>query len=152
VNPANSPVPIVKGYVTRLLQDSPLFADVNVTYGHPGRDAETDGAWIGTTDEDDTEWAVLSADHRTDEVFSLLLYIETLAPGNDQESATNRVFELYEAVRSLVNADPTLDGALITPCEVKRKQFREGAVSNEGRGASMEIFLRCRARSKPQPL
>lgn len=140
---STSRLPAVKLALVDLLQTAFADSETQVSYGHPGRDVEREFVFVGDTAEWDTEWASLGAKAST-ERFALVLVANAVRPGDEQQEATERVFEMFGQAEDALNAE-LLGGVLLVPALLVGNTFDE-YLTDEGRGAVISASVRCQAR------
>lgn len=141
---STSRIPFVKAALTDRLAEAFVATDVQVTYGHPGKSPANEFVFIGDVTEWTTVWAAMGAQRRA-ETFSLHLRVAVSKPGNDQQEATERAFELLGLVEDALNGAHT-DLGLVKPVIVNPVDEAEGAVGTQGRGTEISVNLECEAR------
>lgn len=104
---ATSAVPLVKARLLELVLAEPAFNEVQTVYGTPGRDLERECLFVGATESWDQEWGALGARARN-ERFGLVFGIYVRSPGQSQQEATERCFEILASFESLLRATPSL--------------------------------------------
>jgi len=119
---AASTIPAVKAAFVTAIAANAAFSGVQVTYGHPGRNAEREFVFVGGTSTANQEWATLGAGQRSEE-YALELFVSVLQPGADQRDVTERAFVLFAAIEALLRADPSL-GLALTGVKALRVQLR----------------------------
>lgn len=141
---STSRIPVVKAAIVELLEEAFSGQDVQVSYGHPGRDVQTEFVFVGDNADWDTEWASLGAQSRR-EKFALQLVVNAL--GSTQQEATERMFYLFSIAENTLTdpANHTLDSALVMAMSVAGATFDE-YIAQSGRGAAATGAIRCEAR------
>lgn len=137
-----STIPDVKAALLELWGGGDL-GDVQLTYGHPGSKMERELTYLGGTAEWDQEWAELG-DGRRNERYTLELFINVQRPGDEQQEATERAFEVLDmlAVGVWQAQASDIDERFRMPPEIVFRALRE-FIGNEGREAQIEAGVRC---------
>lgn len=138
-----STIPAFKAKLLQLLQARPNLAGIQVTYGAPlpapGREFISLG---GTRGQQST--AALGRFAREEE-YRLTVHVSVLREGQDQQSATERVFTLAQELELCVRADPSI-GNTVRTCLVDGPfELSEGATDTH-RTALLTLSLLCTAR------
>lgn len=103
-----SQVPLAKAKVIELLEEADSIADVTeIQYGRqPENPLEficvADGRW------DESTWVNLGPDPKLTERFRITVYIGAQNQGQSQQEATERAFEIYNAVLEITRANISL--------------------------------------------
>ena len=139
---ATSTVPVVLNAIVVALDANASLDNVQVSYGHPGRDLEREAVWLAGTDND-AGWAMLGARKR-DETYSLLGAVFAHSVSGTQKQATDRAFVLFGVVEDVLRANVTVSGNVIQ-AEVKPRQYTPGQ-DDEGRYAIIEFSIDVLAR------
>lgn len=150
-----SQVPIIKSKVYDYLAQADEVADIVANGGLLyGLRAESPAEYIALADvnEWDHEYATLGPEAAIDETFGLRLVVWTRiigSEGTEQQEATERCFEMFEATRGLLRAptfiaDSGLESVLVSIL-VKPTRFREIPYL-DGQAAYVDAMLDCQTR------
>lgn len=93
-DPIPSTIPKVRRVLTALVAGDPRFTNVQVSYGDPGKDTETECVAIGGVVDWQSGWASIGA-RRRDESYGITVYVRVARGLDGQQEATERAFELY---------------------------------------------------------
>jgi hypothetical protein len=107
----SSKIPEVKAKLIDFLKESSEVADVEVYYGLA---AAPETEFIAITGAPDIDWttAGMGPQAPTDETFSLTLYVSGSMPGNSQQEATERCFEIFNGVCNAISDSTALAAAV----------------------------------------
>lgn len=136
----NSTIPSVKSAMVAALSTADGLAGIQVSWGLPAHPEREYLAIGGAQLEED--WAALGARSRN-ENYTLSCYINVQSPGGEQEDATRRVFELYNAVTAYLRANPVGHGAWnieVAPTRLIEQPYPDG------REAELQFGIKVQAR------
>lgn len=141
---ATSTFPRVKAALVEKLNDADWPArKPTVSYGWPRTDTREIVAIGGTTSSEQT-WAQLGA-RRRDEDYRIEVAIMVTTPGQSQQKATERAFELLGVIENALRTDPGLGLEGVICAEVADPQVDE-APDTEGYIALVITGIRVTAR------
>lgn len=140
-----SSIPRTKLAIVNLLSglDWPGGSDVPVYYGAP-RDFSREDVIIGDTSSSTQDWASLG-DLQRQEEYELGMYVRVIRPGDSQQEATERAFELFGVIEMALRATPTLGVPGVLYVHIATPSLSEG-VLEEGYGAVIESAVAVKAR------
>jgi hypothetical protein len=133
-----------------LLRAAPEFADLGddgIWYGYLGGNAgqrPREVIWVGEITWDDANGDAVGF-MRRNETYSILLTVESHMPGDDQETANNRVRDRVATLVEVLRDPRALGVPGITECGIIPQLLGEGADPG-GRGAIYVVAVRIRAR------
>ena len=91
-------VPTAKVNLIALITDIPAFTEVAVSYGDPGiAKLEREHCWVGDSDPAHDAYAPYGQ-LKIEEEYVLKIFIHVSNPGQSQQEATERAFDLYTAI------------------------------------------------------
>ena len=132
----SSSIPVLKSNLQALLAARPNLANVQISYGAPLPDPSREFIWIadvhGTED-----WMAMAVKQ---EDYSLDVVINVTVEGPDQQAATERCFVLRDEIETVLLADTSVNGAVMTAKLGGAVDLVE-LVSNDGltRGADLTV-------------
>lgn len=137
----SSTLPIAKKKLVFRLTN--LLHTARVSYGHPGNDFENEHVWVGDSEDWTQEWAAIGS-RRREETYNLSLFVVVVRPGDNEEEATDRAFEIWNQIQEDVRDNVTL-GESVRIAELTPRSYK-GMFTDEGRGVELAATVFCKSR------
>lgn len=143
---AGTTAPTIKTKLVALLAERPALADVQVTYGFPGRSVERDSIWLGRVDAVNEIAGMRAGTKSRNEEYSIEVVCAAMRLGENAEEAELRVTALAKQVEEEVADDPRLGLGDVVYSTRVRDWNLDGGLIDEGYLAILTIRLECNAR------
>lgn len=142
-----------KQYLVAQIKAIPELNTVAITTAPPTEqeDLEPEMIYFDGTIRRSTRWLVLGGSPPPlDEDYELTLKIDVVQAGDDESAATDRCLTLVEQVESVIRADCSLGGLLVSTGDTSALSFGEQTISltphSDGWRAEASVPLLCHAR------
>jgi hypothetical protein len=143
-----STVPVVKATLVDLLKAEQGLAGVQVDYSDPGiNQLQREHVFLGDVGQVDEEWAPFGHLAR-DEQYALELFVHVAQPGADQQTVTERVYELFGVINQMMRPLARTSTVLapgVYGCAVRPLGHKEFIV-DQGRAAFLPGQFAIKAR------
>lgn len=140
-----STIPLVKAaLVTMLTTGEHVERQIDVHYGRP-RDPSREQIIIGDTASSSQEWALLGNRQRQED-YEIELQVRVMRPGDSQQEATERAFEIFAGVELELRTYPTLNVPGVISVQIATPSLIEGVWDDQGFAALVDCALRISAR------
>lgn len=139
-----------KDAIIALLSASPSFDPDAVYYGHPGTTVPdfTEWVWVGEIEWDNEEAVALGGGKR-DEVYRIIVTLESHVPDDTQRDANYRVKTKMYAIEQMLAVgpgNPNPLGISSAMVDLEPQFLGEGRNAVSGRGAILVLSVRVQAR------
>lgn len=140
---AVSTIPAFKAALAAALRSRANLANVQVSYGAPLPSPADEFVWLADI-EGEQEAAALGAQRR-EEIYELMVIVNVIRAGADQQAVTERAYALAAEVENELRGDGTV-GGVVRFAQVAGPFRLEEMASDTHRGAQLTITVAVRAR------